>query len=96
MTCTTAPGLPALAFPACSSGNSYYGLAIGFTVAAGAFAVGPISGGAFNAAVGSGPILANAALGLGGIGDLWYYWAGPLIGAVLAALAFRVQNPKAS
>jgi aquaporin Z len=79
-----------------TAGNSYYGLAIGFTVAAGAFAVGPISGGAFNPAVGTGPIVANAALGLGGIGDLWYYWVGPLIGAVLAALAFRAQNPRAS
>lgn len=29
-------------------GNSYYGLAIGFTVTAGAVAVGSISGGAFN------------------------------------------------
>lgn len=31
--------------------NSFYGLAIGFTVAAGAFAVGGISGGAFNPSV---------------------------------------------
>ena len=34
-----------------TAGNSYYGLAIGFTVLAGAYAVGPISGGAFNPAV---------------------------------------------
>ena len=32
-------------------GNQFFGLAIGFTVAAGAFAVGGISGGAFNPAV---------------------------------------------
>jgi aquaporin Z len=31
-----------------TEGNSFYGLAIGFTVAAGAFAVGSVSGGAFN------------------------------------------------
>ncbi|MCV4698234.1 aquaporin, partial [Escherichia coli] len=34
-----------------TSGNSFYGLAIGFTVLTGAFAVGPISNGAFNPAV---------------------------------------------
>lgn len=34
-----------------TSGNSFYGLAIGFTVLAGAYAVGPISGGVFNPAV---------------------------------------------
>ena len=34
-----------------TSGNSFYGLAIGFTVLAGAYAVGGISGGAFNPAV---------------------------------------------
>ncbi len=77
-----------------TEGNSYYGLAIGFTVTAGAFAVGPISGGAFNPAVGTGPILANVALGLGGIGDLWYYWVGPLVGAALAATVFKMQNPE--
>ena len=35
-------------------GNSFYGLAIGFTVVAGAFAVGGISGGAFNPAIARG------------------------------------------
>ena len=34
-----------------TAGNSFYGLAIGFTVVVGAFAVGPVSGGAFNPAV---------------------------------------------
>src|SRR6185295_10249137 len=34
-----------------TSGNQYYGLAIGMTVMAGAFAVGFVSGGAFNPAV---------------------------------------------
>ena len=34
-----------------TEGNSFYGLAIGFTVFVGATAVGPISGGAFNPAV---------------------------------------------
>ena len=31
-----------------TSGNSFYGLAMGFTVLIGAFAVGGVSGGAFN------------------------------------------------
>ena len=53
-----------------TEGNSYYGLAIGFTVTVGAFAVGPISGGAFNPAVGTGPILANVFIGAGGIENL--------------------------
>jgi aquaporin Z len=35
-----------------TSGNSYFGLAIGFTVLAAAYAGGGISGGAFNPAVG--------------------------------------------
>ncbi len=34
-----------------TSGNSFYGLAIGMTVMTGAFAVGDISGGVFNPAV---------------------------------------------
>jgi aquaporin Z len=34
-----------------TTGNSFYGLAIGMTVMTGAFAVGGISGGAFNPAV---------------------------------------------
>ena len=37
-----------------TEGNSYYGLAIGFTVMAGAYAVGGVSGGVFNPAVAAG------------------------------------------
>jgi len=77
-----------------TSGNSFYGLAIGFTVMVGAFVAGPISGGAFNPAVGIGPIVAQAILGGGGFGDLWYYIVGPLIGGVLAAVVFKIQNPE--
>ena len=75
-----------------TSSNSFYGLAIGFTVAAGTFAGGPVSGGAFNPAVGAGPILAHAILGGGGVGDLWLYLVGPFIGGALAALVFRLQH----
>lgn len=75
-----------------TQGNSYFGLAIGFTVVVGAFAGGGISGGAFNPAVGIGPIIVNAALGDGSLSALWLYIVGPLAGAVLAAAVFGVQE----
>ena len=42
-----------------TDGNSFYGLAIGFTVLTGAFAVGGISGGAFNPAIALGAMTAR-------------------------------------
>ncbi len=75
-----------------TSGNSFYGLAIGFTVMVGAFSVGSISGGAFNPAVGTGPILAHALLAGGSLEWIWLYWVGPLAGGVLAALVFELQE----
>lgn len=75
-----------------TAGNSYFGLAIGFTVMAGAFAVGPISGGAFNPAVGAGPILVDTFAGDGSMGSLWIYLVGPVLGGVIAAGAFKVQH----
>ena len=74
-----------------TEGNSYYGLAIGFTVMTGAFAVGGISGGVFNPAVGTGPILAALA-GEGSAGSLWLYWVGPVAGAALAVPVYRMQH----
>ncbi|MGH7503073.1 MAG: MIP/aquaporin family protein [Longimicrobiales bacterium] len=81
-----------------TAGNSYFGLAIGFTVVVGAFAGGPISGGAFNPAVGVGPILVSGAMSGGTMANLWYYLVGPLAGGALAAIVFRTQGvaaPKA-
>lgn len=75
-----------------TEGNSYYGLAIGFTVLAGAYAVGPVSGGAFNPAVGTGPILVHTLMGDGSFGDLWLYWVGPVLGGLLAVPVFRLQD----
>ena len=74
-----------------TKGNSHYGLTIGFTVMTGAFAVGGISGGVFNPAVGTGPILASLAGG-GSLDSLWLYWAGPVAGAVLAVPVYRLQH----
>jgi aquaporin Z len=75
-----------------TSGNSFYGLAIGFTVVVGAFAGGPISGGAFNPAVGIGPTLVQTMLGAGSLANLWFYIAGPLAGGALAAFVFGIQE----
>jgi len=65
--------------------NSYYGLAIWFTVLAAAFVAWPISGGAFNPAVGLGPALYGI-FTWGGMWQIWIYIVGPLLGWVLAAL----------
>ena len=73
-----------------NANNSFYGIAIGFTVLAGAFAVGgSLSGGAFNPAV---------ALGLGLMkiiqpAHIAGHVVADLIGGVLAAGAFRLGNP---
>ena len=75
-----------------TAGNSFYGLAIGFTVAAGAFAGGPISGGAYNPAVGLGPAIIHAIIGRGSIAHVWLYIVGPCIGSVIAAAIFKIQH----
>ena len=70
--------------------NSFYGLAIGFTVMAGAFAVGPFSGGAFNPAVALGLWLMDLVAG----GSLWIYLLANLAGGAAAALTFKPLNPE--
>ena len=75
-----------------TQGNSFYGLAIGFTIVVAAFAGGPVSGGAFNPAVGVGPTLVNLVLGGGSLQYLWLYLVGPLLGGAAAALVFRAQG----
>lgn len=71
-----------------TAGNSFYGLAIGGTVLAGALAVGGISGGAFNPAVGLGVFL----MGLEDLRQLGLYVFSDLLGAAAAALAFNAVN----
>lgn len=79
-----------------TAGNSYYGLAIGITVMVGAFAVGPISGAAFNPAVALGATLGAALFANGGWSYLGIYIAGPLVGAALGAGVHWLQAPRAN
>lgn len=74
-----------------TSGNSFYGLAIGMTVMTGAFAVGDISGGAFNPAVAVGISL----LGISSWTNIWIYLVANFSAAVIAALVFNAINPPA-
>jgi aquaporin Z len=73
-----------------TAGNSFYGLAIGFTVMVGAFAVGPISGGAFNPAVTTGCVI----MGVIPAKSLVAYIAAQLGAGALAAFVFKVINPE--
>jgi aquaporin Z len=70
-------------------GNGFFGLAIGFTVVAGAFAVGGISGGVFNPAV----ALGGAAAGLFGWSTIWVYLVVQLAAGITAGLTFLALNP---
>jgi aquaporin Z len=70
-------------------GNSFYGLAIGGTVAAGAISVGAVSGGVFNPAVAFGVAGAHVLTW----SSVWLYLVADLAGGALAGLAFRVLNP---
>lgn len=69
--------------------NSFYGLAIGFTVMVGAVAVGGISGGVFNPAVAIG----GASMGLFGWSGLWVYLVAELLAGAVAGYLFRILNP---
>jgi aquaporin Z len=69
--------------------NSFYGLAIGFTVMVGAFAVGGISGGVFNPAVD----LGGAVMGMWTWGVFVIYLVVELIAGAIAGLVFRGLNP---
>lgn len=72
-----------------TEGNSYFGWAIGFTVLAGAYAVGTISSGAFNPAVALGITILN----LSSWANIWIFIVGNLLGGVVAALVFNAAHP---
>jgi aquaporin Z len=69
--------------------NGFYGLAVGFTVVAGAFAVGGISGGSFNPAVS----LGAATGGLFAWSTLWFYLVVEFGAGAIAGLTFLALNP---
>ena len=66
-----------------TEGNSFYGAAIAFTVLAGVYAVGDVSGAAFNPAVAVGITI----LGLSSIQNIWIFLVANFLGAAAAALA---------
>eukprot|EP00931_Biecheleriopsis_adriatica_P005668 TRINITY_DN10715_c0_g1_i3.p1 TRINITY_DN10715_c0_g1~~TRINITY_DN10715_c0_g1_i3.p1 ORF type:complete len:1024 (-),score=232.19 TRINITY_DN10715_c0_g1_i3:62-3133(-) len=72
-------------------GNNFFGLAIGFVIVAGGYAVGNVSGAAFNPAVALGLDLSSYSEGVG-----WgFAWAAfELLGAAIAAIMFRIVRPE--
>jgi len=71
-----------------TAGNSFYGLAIGFTVVVGAFAVGPVSGGAFNPAVALGVVTAQIAEWT----NIWIPLVADFAGGAAAAVLFNTLD----
>jgi aquaporin Z len=72
-----------------TAGNSNYGLAIGFTVMVMAFALGGVSGGAFNPAIATGITVMH----LEKAANFWIYLVGDFAAAALAAATFKFINP---
>ena len=72
-----------------TEGNSFYGLAIGFTFMVGVYAVGALSGGAFNPAVALGAMI----MGFFEWSDIWIYLFANFLGGGAAAMAFLYVNP---
>jgi len=72
-----------------TAGNSFYGVAIGMTVMTGAFAVGGISGGAFNPAVAVG----ISVMGLSAWSNFWIFPVANFAAALAAAGVFKMNNP---
>jgi aquaporin Z len=75
-----------------TNGNSFYGLAIGATVMTGAFAVGPVSGGAFNPAVAVGISI----MGSSALANLWVYFLANFLGGAAAAFVFKLTHGRES
>lgn len=71
-----------------TAGNSFYGLAIGFTVFFAGSLLGSLSGGAFNPAVAVGASVVKAF----DWSNLWIYLVACFGGAALAALIFKINN----
>jgi aquaporin Z len=74
-----------------NAGTGFYGLAIGFTVLAGAVAVGGVSGGAFNPAVATGVALLSKSGPLT-FCSIWQHLLGEILAAAAAGGLFRFLN----
>jgi aquaporin Z len=72
-----------------TEGNSFYGFAIGFTVVAGAYAVGSVSGGSFNPAV----TIGGSFMNIFAWGSIWVYLVAELAAGAAAALTFKFLHP---
>jgi len=72
-----------------TSGNSFYGWAIGMAVLASAYAFGGITGGAFNPAV----ALGITQMGVTPWASIWIYWVPQLVAGIIAAFVFRAAHP---
>jgi aquaporin Z len=73
-----------------TSNNSFYGLAIGFTVLAGAYSVGGISGGAFNPAVAVGITI----MGLSAMANIWIFLVANFAAGAAAGVLYKALHPK--
>lgn len=71
-----------------TEGNSFYGLAIGFTVLTCAYALGGISGGAFNPAVALGITVAE----MSAWSNIWVFLVANFAAGAAAAFAFKFTN----
>jgi aquaporin Z len=71
-------------------GNSFYCLAIGFTVLAGAFTVGSIASAAFNPAVAVG----TSVMGMAAWAKIWTYFVANFLGGGVAAYTFEFMCPE--
>lgn len=71
-----------------TNGNSYFGWAIGFTVLAGAYAMGAVSGAAFNPAVAFGMSVLN----LSHWESIWVFILANLLGAAAAAFVVNLAH----
>jgi len=71
------------------AGNSYFAMAIGWTVLSCGIWGGPISGGAFNPAAGTGLPYSSGDNDF----EIWIFWLGPLCGSAFAAGIYKFTNP---
>jgi len=72
-----------------NTGNSFYGLAIGFTLMVAIYAIGNITGGAINPAVATGITV----MGISSWTSYWIYLVAEFAGGAAAAFVFRFVSP---